>query len=730
MTDANALLEQADALLDQNRVPEAKQLYTEVTRVDPDNADGWLMLGLIEQEQANAASAEAHLRRAIELDPDYAMAHLNLANLLRGQGRLDDARRHARRAAEADADYLEAWILLGVVELAGSRFTLAEAAFQRALSLAPDNADLHANLARCQAANGKAQDAETSLGRAISLGAASADNLLARARVQLQLEHFADAAASAQAALAAEPGRTDARLLLANALIADGRAAEARPILEALANSPAAAADVYFSCGGACHALGEIAQARGWYEKACRARPDTPRYLASLANAESQLGHYDRVVEHCRRALALQPQFAEAEILLANALAMTAAFPEAISLYRGLLQREPGNVQAIGGLLDIHEKNGDAEACGEILASLPPEIPARVPRIGLAVAKTHAQQKRHDEALALLESLLAGIESGRMEAAPNVRMGLHNQMGKLLDKKGRYADAFARFKAANSVHRCTFDAAEHAAEVDRILENWSAPDFAAAPVCAPVSRQPLFIVGMPRSGTTLVEQILSSHPLVTGGGELAAIPQVAEQMSGIHGGLPFASPACRHLVLPQLEAAARLYTNHLRGIDADARHVTDKNTYNYPHVGLIALMFPDAKIVHTRRTPLDTILSIYFQMFHGPRGFATDLDAIGAVYVQYQRLMAHWQALLPGRIFNFSYEALVDDQEGTTRALLEFCGLPWDERCLDFHANERTAMTASYNQVRQPLYRSSIDRWRHYEAELEANSGLLGLFAA
>ena len=276
-------------------------------------------------------------------------------------------------------------------------------------------------------------------------------------------------------------------------------------------------------------------------------------------------------------------------------------------------------------------------------------MPVRVPRIGLAVAKAHAQQKRHDVALALFESLLADIESGRMDAAPNVRMGLYNQMGKLLDKKGRYAEAFARFKMANAVHRSNFDAAAHAAEVDRILDGWSAADLAAAPVCATVSRQPHFIVGMPRSGTTLVEQILSSHPLVTGGGELQPIPQLAEQMSGIRGALPFASPGCRHLVLPQLEAAARLYADHLRAIDADARHVTDKNTYNYPHVGLIALMFPDAKIVHTRRTPLDTILSIYFQMFRGPRGFAADLDAIGAVYVQYQRLMAHWQALLPGR---------------------------------------------------------------------------------
>jgi hypothetical protein len=235
---------------------------------------------------------------------------------------------------------------------------------------------------------------------------------------------------------------------------------------------------------------------------------------------------------------------------------------------------------------------------------------------------------------------------------------------------------------------------------------------------------------MPRSGSTLAEQILSCHPLVAAGGEIQIIPQIAGQLSGETWDIPFTSPSCKRLTKLELDEASGTYLDILEGIDANARFVTDKLPYNYLHLGLISVLFPKAKIIHCKRAPLDTCISIYIQNFSGPKGFATNLDNIGTVYTQYQRLMKHWLNAITNPIFELSYEALVNNQTRTTKSLLEFCELPWDDRCLAFYSNDRTALTASYNQVRQPMYRHSIDRWKNYAAELENQSQLLQTFTA
>lgn len=719
MTDTGSLLDEADALVQQNRAAEAKHLYQEVTRLEPGNPDAWFMLGLVELEQANAALAEAHLRRAIELDGGFSEAHLNLANLLRQQGRIDDAKNHARQAAQSSEDYVEAWLFLGGLELETRQYAAAEACFKHALRYWPDNPGLRANLGHSQAATGQLVEAKASFNRAITLGAASADEYLALARVELQLMQFAEAVRTATVALEKSPGRPDIQHVLANALIAGGRAAEALPILNGLARTQASNADIEFALGNAHHALKEFEKAREWYEKACLTRPDSVLFNTGLATTESQLGHFDRVIEICQRVLALKPGHEEASLLLANALSMTGAFSAAIDLYRACLQLRPDHAPALAGLMEVYEKIGDIKAGCALLDGIGKDRLRDEPGMGLAAAKLYAHIGQRDEAIRLLSSLLSFVEAGKKEIEANVRIGIHNQLGKLLDREGRYQEAFVQFEASNSLRRTNFVAAGHIQDIDRIIGRWQAGDFSAAAVSACSSSQPLFIVGMPRSGSTLAEQILSSHPLVAAGGELQIIPQIAARLSGEMVFLPYASPDCRSLGGQQLDEAANAYLDILKDAGGEARYVTDKLPYNYLHLGLISLLFPNARIIHCKRSPLDTCISTYIQNFSGPQGFAANLDAIGTVYRQYQRLMQHWLGLIPNPVFELSYEALVKNQEQTTRSLLDFCGLTWDERCLSFQENERTALTASYNQVRQPMYRHSIGRWKNYEASLK-----------
>lgn len=727
MKDAGSLLDEADALVQQNRVSEAKQLYLEVTRLEPGNPDAWFMLGLVEQEQSNAALAEAHLRRAIELDERFPEAHLNLANLLRTQARIDEAKNHARQAAQLSDDYIEAWLLLGAMELEGRDYASAQTSFKQALRYGPDNPGLHANLGHCQAALGELADAKVSFSRAIALGASSTDEYLALARVELQLRQFAEAVRSASAAREKSPARSDVQHVLANAMIAGGRAEDALPILDQLARGPSSNADVWFALGNAHHALDDIEKARACYEKVCLARPDSALFQTCLGNTEFQLGYYERAIELSRRALALQPGYEEAILLLAEALRRMGAFSEAIGLYYDLLQAQPGNCQALAGLMEIYEKTGDKEASRKVLEGISAGRLVDSPEMGLAAARVYGSLGRRDEAMQLLAAVLTSIDVEKTVVGVNTHVGIHNQLGKLLDREGRYSEAFSHFSSANSLRRSSFEADVHVQEIDRIIANWQARDLARAPVSSlDLPSQPLFIVGMPRSGSTLAEQILSSHPLVWAGGEIPVLPQLAERMCGENRGAPFSSPQCSRLTKQQIDAAVDVYRKNLKDSGGGARYFTDKNLYNYLHLGLISLLFPNARFIHCKRSPLDTCLSIYAQNYAGPTGYATSLDAIGNVYVQYLRLMEHWRHTIQNPIFELSYEALVENQELTTRSLLEFCELPWDERCLAFQDNQRTALTASYNQVRQPMYRHSIGRWKNYEAHLAALIAVVG----
>ena len=303
----------------------------------------------------------------------------------------------------------------------------------------------------------------------------------------------------------------------------------------------------------------------------------------------------------------------------------------------------------------------------------------------------------------------ASAESG---IAPLNEASVRKAMGNYYDQVGDFAQAFKSFRRANELVKAAaphYDKDAQAKFCDDLIRAYPREALAGPHPGASDSSLPILVVGMPRSGTSLVEQILASHPAVRGAGELAFWPQtLLEHLAGVlHG--------------PPDEATRRkLAAGYLRALSTHggktAARIVDKSLFNLDYLGVIHSVFPNARIIHVRRDPIDTCLSCYFQDFPPSLNFTFDLSDLAHYYRLRVRLMDHWRSVLPpGTLLDVPYEELIADQEGWTRRMLEFLALPWDERCLSFHSTERSVLTASYWQVRQKVYKSSVGRWHHYK---------------
>lgn len=320
-------------------------------------------------------------------------------------------------------------------------------------------------------------------------------------------------------------------------------------------------------------------------------------------------------------------------------------------------------------------------------------------------------------------ALIEGFERllQREDSPPRDTAALHFALGKMRDDCGQYDLAFDHYAAANALKRelVRFDREQHARYVDSLIGTFSQEFIRAKAGTLSVDDElPIFIVGMPRSGTTLVEQIIASHPSVKAGGELPGLRRVVRSLA-TQGADDISYPAC----VASLNAAAahqlaRGYLGKLPARTNGEIRVTDKMPSNFLHAGLIAILFSKARIIHCRRDPMDVCLSIFFQPFSRAHPYAFDLGDLGHYYRHYERLMSHWRAVLGERLFEVQYADLVDDPQSVSRRLIDRCGLEWNDQCLQFDRNEGAVRTASQWQVRQPIYKTSLQRWKHYERHL------------
>ena len=537
-----------------------------------------------------------------------------------------------------------------------------------------------------------------------------------------QLGRAEDARDAFAAAVAAAPDDAQAHYFLATAHEDLGALDDAVAAYRRAVELEPDTLEAWFNLAGVLADRGALGEAVGAFRRAAALGPEVPETHHGLGAALAREGAYDEAIEALERAVALKPDFADAHFALGNALRGLMRPDEAAERFRAAIAARAGFAEAhlnLAGCLQELGRFKEAESLLQKAIALNPGL-----------AEAHYQSLRHRKVTeadrAELDRITALAE--RPGLPDGDRVNLHFALGKAHDDLADWDTAFAHFEAANRLKRAQTDYDPDAlvAQFDAIAALVDRDFIAARDGLGDPDERPVFIVGMPRSGTTLVEQILASHPQVFGAGELPVIGRIAAALHRETGAGASYPAGLSELDRATARRLAARYLDRTRELDPDAARVTDKMPSNFIHLGLIALLLPAARIIHCVRDPVDTCLSCYVQNFTLPLRFSHDLAELGHYHVQYERLMAHWREALPEPPFQIGYEDLTAEPERLSRALVAFAGLDWDDRCLAPHETERAVGSASAWQVRQPIYRSSVKKWRHYERHLAPLLDALG----
>jgi tetratricopeptide (TPR) repeat protein len=461
---------------------------------------------------------------------------------------------------------------------------------------------------------------------------------------------------------------------------------------------------------------GKAGEAVPWLKQAVELEPTSAAYWTALADAYMELDDFAAALPCWERVLALDAQRVEAHRNLGWALQEEGRLDEAMLHYRLAQQLEPEAPATYLNQGGLHEERGElAEAESAFRAALRVQ-----PGFALAHARlaTLLRGKLADADFAPLEARLA---EANLAKGPRARLLFAR--AHVLDARGDFAGAAASLREANALtievgaDARAYAPADHEKFVDRVVEIFGAEFFARTAGGGLPTRRPVFVLGLPRSGTTLIEQILASHAQVHGAGELRYARQSFESIPALLGrsGPPVACAADLDAVA--VRRLAEKHAERLGQLNADGVRIVDKMPDNYMYLGLLAALFPQAVFIHCRRDLRDIAVSCWLTDFRSIR-WANDPAHIAHRFAQYRRLLAHWRQVLPVPLHEVDYEETVTDLEGVARRLVAACGLDWDPACLEFHRTERSVRTASVVQVRQPVYQRSVARWRNYEAEL------------
>ena len=542
--------------------------------------------------------------------------------------------------------------------------------------------------------------------------------LLARATESLRAGRAADAIGPLRDAALLQPSNASIQHDLGLACLEVGRIPDAIAALQRAVAVHPQYTDAYFRLGIALEKVGDIGGAIVAYDRATQLLPSLTEAWFRAGALVYTLGHRDEAIGCFRRAAATGGNSSFGRLGKARALLTEDRNQEAELVLRKTLARDPQNAMAhdlLGNLLSEFGRFDEARECFERAVTIAPLL------AGSYYDLVRCRRVTSDDD-GLLEQMKATLATPGLEAAQRHR--LHLAIGKAADDLGDYALAMRHFDAADAVRResVAFDSAAFSVEVDRLIVRCTREFLARASQVGSSDATPVLILGMPRSGTTLVEQIVSMHPEVGAGGELNFWNErgAAWHRSESHGNAgdgkkpPLVAEA--YLAEDFLAKARADYLGELRAIAPKATRVTDKMPFNFLWAGLIHMAFPRAIIIHCRRSAVDTALSIHQTHFHPSLAFPTGGDELVAYFRSYQRLTDHWRRVLPAdRFMEVDYEELTSAPEPVIRRIIAACGLAWDDACLRPESNPRAVKTPSKWQTRQPIYRSSVARWRRYE---------------
>jgi tetratricopeptide (TPR) repeat protein len=676
-------LASAEGLFQQGKLPEAERICQQLLLAGAAHPGCHHLLALIALRRGDAARAIDYLRLACNAPDAPALYWSNLAEVCRMQKRFAEGEAAARAAIERDPNFAGAWVNLGILEQESGKVAESLASLAEAARLAPQDAAIQNNTA----------------------------NSLA------QLGHFEEAKRHWQEAIRLKPDYAEAYGNLGHLHKLQGNHQLARACLARAIEINPRLPDAYVNMASLELEHWRTEAARDWLSRLMRFAPDHVPGLAAMSSVLQRLERHREALRYAERAVQLAPRSQEAFEVQARALLNLGRFEEALESFDAAialpgLATERIMVFRAAALIE-HGQMARARAELERALEKFPGSPS--------VLQNLARVRTFSVGDPMIGEMRVALEKSR-GVMPSDEISLHFALGKALLETADVPDAFAHFAAGNRLKRSmiNYDGEATRRWLQTLREAFTADLMQRHGGTGFASGIPIFVLGMPRSGTTLIEQILASHPAVHGAGELKLLSEMVKRI----GGLPDAVPRFTPAMLRQLGAD---YQGAVARLAGGRPRVVDKMPINFIYAGLIHLILPEARIIHSRRNAIDTCLSCYTTLFADAMGYAYDLRELGEFYRSYEDMMAHWATVIPSsRLLTVDYESLVADSEGETRRMLAFLDLPWDEACRDFHRTERPVRTASVSQVRQPIYTSSAGKWRKYADHLSPLLDVLG----
>lgn len=637
------------------------------------------------------------------------------AAIMHAQGRLWEAESLYEAVLKEHRRNFDATFQLGHIRLQQNRFAEAEVLFRRAAKIEKKSADAQHKLAIALTGIGRLEEAIKHYRNSQSLkpDVAETYNNLGYTLQQL--------------------GRHDEAVEQFRKAVAINR------------NYP----EAYNNLGNALQSLKKPEEAIQHYRQALILRPNFFEAHNGLASALTTLNLYTEAIKHCETALVIAPNSPEAHINIANALGAIDRPQDALAHYQKAIANDPSNPEpytrasfALYRLGKIQE----AVAVCEKAVAVKPNHGGALAQLGnslRALGRMNEATQCYEKAIAnmpadanvyhsLVNSKRMTVDDQHFIAVKELadkmelfdtddQISLHFALGKAFDDVNEYQKSFQHFRKGNALKRQQFveyDEADSLMKFDRIIATFSSEMLQERKDFGDPSNVPIFIVGMPRSGSTLVEQVLASHTNIFGAGELREFGNLASKIVGPEGST--FPEAAASLSSEMLRTLAAQYLHSIRCLAPDAERITDKMPSNFLNVGLIHLAFPNARIIHTRRNLCDIAMSCFSTLFAVGQAHTYDLAELGRYLRAYEKMMDHWRKVLPkGAMIEIEYEKMVGDLEAEARRIIEHCGLQWDDACLSFYKNSRPVLTASVTQVRQPVYKGSVGRWQRYENELQ-----------
>ncbi len=661
------------------RLAQAETVLRQLLQQRPNHPEALHLLAIVAHQAGKTNIGIELIERALTIDPKVPVFQANIAEMYRRVGNPQKAIAHGERALELNPNNADAHNNLGIAFFDIGDFEGAVRSYDKALELRPRFAEAISNRGNALRNLRRFEEAETEYRRALAINPSYAEAFNNLGSVLRDLDRPGEAETAYKKALALRPNYLEAQnnLILAYKDLKNYDAALAAG-QDALRLAPQNA-DALAYIGSIYVDQKKLDQAFDLLNRSLAVNPAKAETYNMLGRAHFEAGQGEKSIACYEKAIALKHDFADPYNNLGNALKELGKFDEALVAFNTALALQPDLVGAYVNLVDAKKfrSNDDAH-------------------------------------LIAMEGFAAKIGTLPEERQQHLHFGL----AKAYDDLGRYDEAFDHLRKGNAFKRKTIEYDETAVlgYFDRVRDVITAEVVREKSGGGFSTRQPIFILGMPRSGTTLIEQIVASHRDVTGAGELKDFNDTVGSVRGRDGNeapypefVPVLSP-------DELAKIGELYARKLDKRAPGSPRITDKMPSNFYFAGLIHLALPKAKIIHSNRNPVDTCVSCFSKLFAGEQSQTYDLGELGRYYRAYHGLMAHWRRVLPpGSFLDVQYEEVVGDVEGQARRILDYCELEWDERVLDFHKHERPVKTASSSQVRKPIYDSSVARWRNYE---------------